>query len=99
MQDDPLYPFPILERPWESVSMEFITQLQFIQGYSGIIFVVKHFSKYAIFIPTKVPCATEEVAKLFFKNVVNYWGLLFIIMSDGDTWLTGRFWTELFKLI
>jgi hypothetical protein len=48
--------------------MDFITQLQFIQGYNGIIFFVDHFSKYAIFMPTKVPCATEGSCKAIFQE-------------------------------
>jgi hypothetical protein len=52
--------------------MYFITQLQESHGYSGIIVGVDRFSRYATFIPTKVLCQVEEVAKLFFKHIVKY---------------------------
>ncbi|XP_015946584.1 uncharacterized protein LOC107471601 [Arachis duranensis] len=40
-----------------------------------------------------------ETARLFFKNVVKYWGLPKSIISDRDPRFTGRLWTELFKLL
>ena len=40
-----------------------------------------------------------DVAKLFFKHVVKYWGLPLNIVSDRDTRLTEKFWPALFKLI
>ena len=57
-----------------SVSMDFITQLPQVQGYNGIMVVVDRFSKYVVFVPTKMPCGAERTAKLFFKNIVKYWG-------------------------
>ncbi|KAK3009869.1 hypothetical protein RJ639_011883 [Escallonia herrerae] len=44
-------------------------------------------------------CTAEEAARLFFKNVVKYWGLPKVIVSDRDPRFTGKFWTELFKLL
>ncbi|XP_057733997.1 uncharacterized protein LOC130949239 [Arachis stenosperma] len=41
----------------------------------------------------------EEAARLFFKNVVKYWGLSKSIISDRDPRFTGRLWIELFKLL
>jgi len=48
-----------------SVSMYFISQILVTQGCDGIVVVVDHFSKYAIFVRTKVPCIAKEVEKLF----------------------------------
>ena len=55
-----------------SVSMDFITLLPRVQGYNGIMVVVDRFSKYAIFVATKMPCGAERTTKLLFKNVVKY---------------------------
>jgi hypothetical protein len=77
-----LQPLWMPERPWESVSMDFITQLLMTQGYNGIFVIVDKFSKYATFVPTKVPCSTEEVARMFFKHVVKLWGLSLKIMLE-----------------
>ncbi|KAE8657632.1 hypothetical protein F3Y22_tig00116984pilonHSYRG00043 [Hibiscus syriacus] len=47
-----LQPFPIHERPWESLSMDFIVGLPVTDGFSSIMVVIDRFSKYGIFIPT-----------------------------------------------
>lgn len=94
-----MQPLPIPERPWISVSMDFITHLPQVQGYNGIMVVVDRFSKYVVFVPTKIPCGAERTAELFFKNIVKYWGMPLSIVSDRDPRFIGRFWTTLFKLV
>ena len=94
-----LQPLPIPERPWASVSMDFISHLPMVQGYNRIMVIVDHFSKYATFVPTKLPCGAEMTAELFFKNVVKYWGIPMSIVSDRDSRFTGKFWNALFKLV
>ncbi|KAI5652974.1 hypothetical protein M9H77_30161 [Catharanthus roseus] len=94
-----LDPLPIPKRPWESVSMDFITSLPKSEGFGSIIVVVDRFSKYATFIPAPTDCTAEETARLFLKNVVKLWGVPSNIVSDRDPRFTGRFWTELFKLL
>ncbi|KAE8656709.1 hypothetical protein F3Y22_tig00116997pilonHSYRG00207 [Hibiscus syriacus] len=64
-----------------------------------IMVVIDRFSKYGTFIPESKVCPAEEVARLFLKQVVKYWGILKTIISDRDTRFTGRFWKELFKLM
>ncbi|KAE8715253.1 Detected protein of unknown function [Hibiscus syriacus] len=94
-----LQPLPIPERPWESISMDFIIGLPKTDGLSSIMVVVDRFSKYATFIPASKVCPAVEAARLFLKHVVKYWGMPKTIISDRDTRFTGRFWTELFKLM
>jgi Integrase zinc binding domain len=43
---------PILLRPWESISMDFIKQLPNSEGFTAILVVVDHFTKQALFILT-----------------------------------------------
>lgn len=61
--------------------------------------MVDCFSKYVVFVTTKIPCGAEQTADLFFKNIVKYWGMPLSIVSDRDPCFIGRFWTTLFKLI
>ncbi|KAE8692821.1 cytochrome P450 78A7-like [Hibiscus syriacus] len=94
-----LQPLPIPEKPWESLSMDFIVCLPVSDGFSSIMVVVDRFSKYGTFIPASKVCPAEEAARLFLKYVVKYWGVPQTIISDRDTRFTGRFWKELFKLM
>jgi hypothetical protein len=94
-----LEPLPIAERPWESVSMDFIVALPKSDGFGSIMVVVDRFSKYGTFIPTSADCKVDEAARLFFKNVVKLWGVPKSIISDRDPRFTGKFWRELFKLL
>ncbi|GKB07140.1 mediator of RNA polymerase II transcription subunit 12 [Tanacetum coccineum] len=94
-----LEPLPTPKGPWESVSMDFITCLPKSEGGGSIIVVVDRFSKYGTFIAAPPDVTADDTAKLFFKNVVKYWEVPHVIVSDRDPRFTGRFWTELFKII
>lgn len=94
-----LEPLPVAERPWNSITMDFISALPKSDGFGSIMVVIDRFSKYGTFIPCPKDCTAEEAARLFFKNVVKYWGLPRHIISDRDPRFTGRLWTELFKLL
>jgi hypothetical protein len=67
-----LEPLPIPEKPWESVSMDFITCLPKSDGCTNIMVVVDCFSKYEVFIPVPSKFTAEDVARLFFMYVVKY---------------------------
>lgn len=94
-----LEPLPIASRPWESISMDYIVGLPISEGCGCIMVVVDRFSKYGTFIPTPKDCMAEISAKLFLKHVAKYWGLPKSIISDRDSRFTGKFWTELFRLM
>ncbi|KAL5808962.1 hypothetical protein ACOSQ3_029653 [Xanthoceras sorbifolium] len=94
-----LEPLPIPERPWESVTMDFISALPKSDGCGSIMVVVDRFSKYATFIAAPTDCTAEQAARLFLRNVVKYWGVPRTIISDRDPRFTGKFWTELFNLL
>ncbi|KAL0402126.1 UNVERIFIED_CONTAM: Transposon Tf2-11 polyprotein [Sesamum latifolium] len=94
-----LQPLPIPTRPWESVSMDYISGLPKVGDLGSIIVVVDRLSKYATFITAPKHVTTEGMAHLFFKHIVKYWGLSKDIVSDRDSRFTGVFWTELFKIL
>ncbi|TYK18568.1 reverse transcriptase [Cucumis melo var. makuwa] len=70
-----LDPLPVPTRPWESVSMDFITHLPKVGDFEAILVIIDCFSKYATFIPTTKQCSAEMTAQLFFKHVVKLWGV------------------------
>ncbi|KAL5733418.1 hypothetical protein ACOSQ2_033110 [Xanthoceras sorbifolium] len=88
-----LEPLRIPERPWESVTMDFISALPKSDGCGSIMVVVDRFSKYATFIAAPTDCTAEQAARLFLRNVVKYWGVPRTIISDRDPRFIGKLWT------
>ena len=94
-----LQPLPIPEKPWVSISLDFVVGFPEVNGMRSVLVVVDRFSKYAIFIAAPNACPAEKAAELFFKNVVKHFGVPADIVSDRDARFTGKFWTYLFNLM
>ncbi|KAG6474774.1 hypothetical protein ZIOFF_068713 [Zingiber officinale] len=80
-----LQPLPIPEKPWVSVSMDFISGFPKVDDMSSIMVVVDRFSTYAIFIVAPSACPSDVAAELFYRHVVKFFGLLNDIVSDRGT--------------
>ena len=94
-----MQPLPDPERPWLSVSMDFISGFPKVDGKESITVVVDRFSKYSIFIVARELCSSKVDIDLFYKYMVKYFGLPTDIVSDRDTRFTGRFLTTLFNMM
>ena len=94
-----LQPLPILEKPWERISMDFIIGFPKVRDFKSIFVIVDKFSKYFVFIHTPDACPAEEAARLFFNHVVKHFGLPRDIVIDCDVQFIGHFLVELFKLL
>ncbi|XP_020101642.1 uncharacterized protein LOC109719402 [Ananas comosus] len=94
-----LEPLPVPSRPWESISMDFISALPKVGVLGSILVVVDRFSKYGTFIAAPTDCTAEEAARLFVSHIVKLWGIPTSIVSDRDPRFTGKFWTEVFKIL
>ncbi|KAA0047475.1 uncharacterized protein E5676_scaffold507G00670 [Cucumis melo var. makuwa] len=92
-------PPPVPTRPWESISMDFITHLPKVGDFEAILLIIDRFSKYVTFIPTAKQCSAEMTTQLFFKHVVKLWGVPTSIVSDRDGRFIGSFRTELFTFL
>jgi hypothetical protein len=90
---------PIPAATWQDLSMDFIDGLPKSEGYSIILVVVGRFTKYAHFIPLKLPYSAMSVAHAFFNNIVKLHGLPKTIVSNRDRVFTSNFWKEIFKLL
>ena len=61
------------DRPWQEVSLDFITQLPSsyigIRAYDIILIIIDRYTKIAQFIPIITDIAIPEFAALFHKNI------------------------------
>ena len=90
-----LQPLPVPSRPWESVSLDFITHLPNVDGYDAILTVVCMLTKMAHFIPCTATINSLQLAKLFMSNVYRLHGLPRYLIGDRDTRYTSEFFRKL----
>ena len=93
-----LVPLPIPYQPWEQISMDFITDLPKVNGYTQCWVIVDRFTKMAHFIPLKNRKA-KELAVLFVKEVWRLHGLPKSVVSDRDSVFMSTFWSEVMRLL
>src|SRR5205807_3752777 len=67
-----LQPLEILTKPWESISMDFVTDLPESNGYDAIWIVVDRLTKMAHFIPCRKDMDTKEFIQLFLRMVFKH---------------------------
>lgn len=60
--------------PWSHITLDFVTNLQKLQGHSVILKVIDHFSRVLHLIPLTKPPAAFELAELLFAHVFCYFG-------------------------
>jgi len=90
---------PIPEKPWNSISMDFIEQLPSSTGFTAILLVVDQLSKQAIFIPTHDTITSPELAKLFLLHVFSKHGVPAHVTSDRSTEFVSHFFRSLGKAL
>ena len=94
-----LKPLPIPERPWDSISMDFIEQLPKSDEYTAILVIVDRLTKQAIFIPTTDQVTSEDVAKFFLLHVFSKHGIPSHVTSDRGTEFHSHFMRSLGTLL
>jgi hypothetical protein len=91
-----LRPLPIPNKRWQSVSMDFIVSLpKTASGHDAIVVFVCRLIKMVHFAKTTSDVTAEEVANLFFDNVVRLHGMPTEIVSDRGTQFISLFWKRL----
>jgi hypothetical protein len=94
-----LQPLPIPERPWQTVSMDLITQLpRSAKGYDAIVVFVDKLTKMVHYAATSTSVDAPGLAALFFEHVVRHHGVPTTIVSDRDPRFTSNFWRSLWRL-
>ena len=90
---------PILQCPWNSISMDFIETLLTSTGCNSILVIVDQLSKQGIFIPTTIHCTSEDLAVLFIIHVSSKHSILEHMTSDCGPEFISRFLCSLGKAL
>ncbi|GJP82904.1 hypothetical protein CLOP_g13127 [Closterium sp. NIES-67] len=80
-------------RPWQQVTMDYVTGLPAGPSENdAILVVVDRLTKMAHFIACQQTITAEQTARLFLTNVIRLHGLPSAIISDRDPKFTSKFW-------
>jgi len=83
---------PVLDRPWQDVSIDFMLGLpKTIRRHDSVFVGVDHFSKMTHFFPCN-KTSDARIAQIYFDGMVELHGLPKIIMSDRDVKFMSYFW-------
>lgn len=95
-----LQPLQIPERPWESISMDFISQLpKTPRGSDSITVFVDRLTKMVHLVAGKTTDDASTVARQFLNSVFRQHGLPSEIISDRGSVFTSRFWKSFMGLL
>ena len=90
---------PVLERPWNFISMDLLEQLPASTGFTAILVVVDRLSKQSIFISTHDTITSLELVQLFLLHVFSKHGVPTHVTSDHGTEFVSHFFQSLGKAL
>ena len=64
-----LHPLPILDAPWDTISIDFIVELPESARHDSIMVVVDSVTKCAHFVPTVTTISTARTTQLFLNHI------------------------------
>jgi len=95
-----LQPMELHYKPWQTVAMDFITDLPLSNGCDSIWVMVDPFTKMAHFVPLKSgEKKTEDLIKIFARVYWRAHGVPLDIISDRDSRFTAHLWKDFLKLV
>ena len=90
-------PLEVPNKPWEDVSMDFMSMPPSPRGNDTLLVVNDLFSSQLHLIPTVATADATTTANLFISNIFRLHGLPSSIVSDRDPRFTGEVWGALWK--
>ena len=79
--------------PWDSISMDFVTDLPMSEGCDQLWVIVDRFTKMAHFVPLKKNAKkSADLARIFLREIWRLHGLPSSIVSDRDSRFTSKHW-------
>jgi hypothetical protein len=94
-----LQPLPVPTLPWESVSMDLVTDLPVCCGHDSVFVVVDRLTKCIVLSPCCKTVSAPQLAQLFMDTVFRRFGMPTSIVSDRDPRFTGHFWKSFTSLL
>ena len=94
-----LRPNQVPERPWQHISVDFITKLPVSKGHDSILVVCDRFSKISHFVVTTEKTRAEGLVRLFRDNVWKLHGLPESVISDRGPQFAAGMTRELNKML
>ena len=92
-------PLELPYAPWQSIAMDFITELPISDGCDQLWVIIDRFTKMAHFLPLRREGKTAaELAIIFAREVWKYHGLPTDNVSDRDSRFTSETWKEFLRL-
>ena len=94
-----LHNLPIPDRPWQSISMDFLGPLPKSNNFDYLLVIIDRLTSQVHLVPTTTTVTAKGVAWIVLKEVVRLHGIPESIVSDRDARFTSIFWRELQKLM
>ena len=94
-----LQPLPIPTQQWQSISLDFITDLPQSAKFDSILVIVDRLTKMAHFVPCTRTITAKETADLVTQNIFRLHGLPESIISDRGPQFTSKFWKSLLQTL
>ena len=93
-----LHSLPILDRPWQSIGMDFMGPLPKLNNFNYLLVVIDWLTSQVHLVPTTMTVTTRGIMWLILKEVMRPHRIPESIVSDRDTKFTSIFWKELHRL-
>jgi len=88
-------PLELPYAPWQSIAMDFITELPVSDGCDQLWVVIDRFTKMAHFVPLRREGKTaKDLATIFAREIWRFHGTPTDIVSDRDSRFTSETWKE-----
>jgi len=87
-----LKPLELPHRPWDMISMDFITALPMSNGKEALWVIIDHLTKMGYFVVCQGTMNPEDLAYHFLRQVIRPHGLPSSIVSDRGSLFTSDFW-------
>jgi len=94
-----LKPLELPHRPWDTISMDFITALPISNGKDALWVIIDQLTKMGHFVTCHGTINPEDLTDHFLRQVIRPHGLPTDIVSDRGSLFTSNFWKQVTKAL